>query len=212
MKKLLLTALLVGATAGAFGQGVVQFRNYWTSTTPAVNAPVYLDSVGGTLLNAGNTLWRAALIGGPLGTAPTSDFVLGGLNLMYYTAQTTITWVNFRTGTTPPAADGYINVGSSTARVVPGVDWGQQALVQMVAWQGNFTTYAAAWQAAQTDSTVKIGFSAPLTIQLPASSTDPNLSYLWGLQSFAIHSVPEPTTFALAGLGAAALLIFRRRS
>jgi hypothetical protein len=210
MKKILLTALLCCATASVFAQGVVQFRNYWTSTTPAVNAPVGIQ--GGALLNASNPLWRAALIGGPVGATPTDGMmVLGNLSMMYYTVNTTVTWVNFRTGATPPAADGYINVGSSTARVVPGVDWGAQAVVQMVAWQGNFTTYADAWTAAQTDPTVLIGASSALTLQLPASSTDPNLTYLWGLNAFNIHPVPEPATLALAGLGAAALLIFRRR-
>jgi len=209
MKKILLTALLCCATASVFAQGTVQFRNYYAAAS--INAPVGIE--GGALLNASNPLWRAALIGGPVGSTPTDGMMtLGGLSMMYYPANTTLTWVNFRTGTTPPAADGFVNVGSSTARAVPGVNWGGQAVVQMVAWQGNFTTYADAWQAAQTDPTVLIGASGVMTLTLPASSTDVNLTYLVGLSPFNIHPVPEPATLALAGLGAAALLIFRRRN
>jgi hypothetical protein len=33
----------------------------------------------------------------------------------------------------------------------------------------------------------------------------------WYLDKIQVSTVPEPTSFALAGLGAAALLIFRRR-
>ncbi len=217
MKKILLTALLVSATAGAFAQGVVQFRGYWSATSPVVDARVS-NGLTGALLDSSNTLWRTALIGGPttasaaivdagpLGTA-------GTLGMMYNPTATTLTWVNFASGTSAPNLSGIPRVGLQAARAVPGVDWGGTALVQMVAWQGNYTTWAdafAAWKAGTAD--VLIGASNPLTLKLPTSATDQNLTYLWNLNSFSIVPVPEPTTFALAGLGAAALLIFRRRS
>jgi len=205
MKKLLLTALLLGATAGAYAQGVVQFRNWLAN--PPINAIVTVQGAG-----AADANYRAALIGGPVGSVQSTDTVLGNMNLMYYSANTTLTWVNFRaTGTTPPAAPGYVNVGSTAGRVVPGVDWGGQAMVQMVAWSGTATTWQDAWNQAHTDPNVWIGFSDALTLRLPTSATDPNSTYLVGLNAFTIHPVPEPTSLALAGLGAAALLIFRRR-
>ena len=113
-----------------------------------------------------------------------------------------LTWVGFRTG---PAA-GYLNVGSSAARVISGVDWGQQALVQVVAWYGNYNSYDEA-----LDGFALVGVSAPLTVTLPAGPTDPNLAKLIGLQSFAIGPIPEPPTLALAGFGAAALWMLRHR-
>ena len=55
------------------------------------------------------------------------------------------------------------------------------------------------------------GRSAVLT--LPSIATGTTLpGYLDGLQSFSVQVVPEPTTFALAGIGSAMLLIFRRRN
>jgi hypothetical protein len=55
------------------------------------------------------------------------------------------------------------------------------------------------------------GHSAVLT--LPSIATGTSLpGYLDGLQSFSVVPIPEPSMFALAGLGSAALLIFRRRS
>ena len=112
-----------------------------------------------------------------------------------------LTWVGFRTG---PAA-GYLNVGSSAARVIPDVDWGQQALVQVVGWRGDYDSYQEA-----LDGNAPVGFSAPLTLTLPRGPLDPNVANLVGLQSFAI-GIPEPSTFALAGFGAATLWLLRRR-
>jgi hypothetical protein len=71
------------------------------------------------------------------------------------------------------------------------------------------STYEAALAAG-----LNTGKSALLSITT-VSSTDPTIKSLdsIGLQAFAVGAavVPEPSTFALAGLGAAALLIFRRR-
>ena len=43
-----------------------------------------------------------------------------------------------------------------------------------------------------------------------ATGTTPT-GYLTGLTGFTVSSVPEPTTIALAGLGLAALIAFRRK-
>ena len=65
-KRFLITVLLSGASMPAFGQGWAMFRNYYTATTPSINAPIYLGVVGGEKLDSAvNSLWRAALLGGP---------------------------------------------------------------------------------------------------------------------------------------------------
>lgn len=83
------------------------------------------------------------------------------------------------------------------------------ATIQIRAWYnpgGNTYTY---------DNSPVIGKSTLYNINL-VSSTDPTYSTLdsIGMLPFTVGSaapVPEPSTFALAGLGLAGLLIFRRR-
>ncbi len=194
MKPTLLIALLSCATTGAFGQGWVQFRNYYTGTTPPVDAPVYIEG-DGRVNGLDNPLARAALIGGPTNATPASWVGPGNLSMMFYpatSALSTISWVNFRITNGIPNDGGYVAYGSYVARAVPGVDWGGTALVQMVAWQGKFNTWQDAWTAAQTDPNVYIGFSYPLTLKLPSSPFDSNYTYLWGLHSFYIAPVLEP--------------------
>ncbi len=184
MKTFVIATLLSWQCLAAFGQGQVQFRNYVTYTTPPIDARVYEDSLGGVLLD-GNCTCRAALIGGPTTGTPTSWTTLGNLQMMYSPGNTTLTWVGFRTGTTAPNLSGTVNVGTQAARVVPGVDWGGTALVQMVAWEGPYTNWTDAWNAAhEPGATVRIGFSIPLTLMLPSNPASPILTYLWGLQPF----------------------------
>lgn len=59
---------------------------------------------------------------------------------------------------------------------------------------------------------VNTGKSAVLNITTVANS-DPTIQSLdtVNMAAFGVGAVPEPSSFALAGLGAAALLIFRRR-
>lgn len=81
--------------------------------------------------------------------------------------------------------------------------------IQIRAWfnNGQFATYDAAVAAG-----VNVGKSAVLPIALKAS-TDPTVQSLTdaGMTPFTINAVPEPSTIALAGLGVASLLLFRRR-
>jgi hypothetical protein len=63
-------------------------------------------------------------------------------------------------------------------------------------------------------SIAAIGWSNPFNYTTGASTLDPNGQTLFtgaGMNQFGVAPVPEPTTLALAGLGAASMLIFRRR-
>lgn len=184
--RLLVLFLLVSCCSPivVFGQGQVQFRNYVPTTTPPIDAPI---RYAGTLVDGSDLLWRAALIGGPSTATPASLQTPGTLSMLYHPVNTTLSWVNFRSG---PFLAGYVNVGTTGQRVVPGVNWGETALVQMVVWHGNFTNWADAYVAARSDPNVIIGISNPLTLRMPSSSTDLNVTYLWGLQSVGFPLEP----------------------
>jgi len=205
MKKILAITAIASMALTSFGQGIIQFNNRDSSANPPVIAPIYLNTVGGTPL--AGTGYRAALYGGASTSTAFSlvgGSLTGGTGLSLLVSPTTGAGaVDFRTG----AAAGYVNVGVDAARTVPTVNWGGTGLFQVVAWEGTYATLAEALAA-----NAAFGFSNPLTLTLPTGPTDQVLTKLVGLNSFAVAAVPEPTSFALAGLGAAALLIFRRRN
>jgi hypothetical protein len=180
MKKLLLVASLVVATAAALAQGTVNFNNY---VVPAgINAPVY--DVDGTTKLAGTSFW-VQLYGGPEGTPAESLVAVGSP-------------INFRTG----AAAGYFTGGTVA---VTGVALNANAAVQVRAWNAPFATY----EIAMVSGGGKWGWSNLLTVSTGGGGEPPKVpGDLIGLQSFTL--IPEPSTIALALLGAAALLLRRR--
>ena len=202
MKKLLVLGLLASLTWSAMGQGIVFFNN---RVTGSVDAKIYLDTIGGPALSGADTSFKAALLGGAVGSTASSLAGIGTLKQLS-NPETGVSAVAFRTG----AAAGYVssvNTGRDSQ-----LAYGSTGIFQVVAWQGNYTTWAEAYAAALVPgSNVKIGFSNPVTVTVTANQTDTATPYLVGMNSFAIALVPEPSSMALAGLGAAALLIFRRR-
>ncbi|MPN63296.1 hypothetical protein SDC9_211054 [bioreactor metagenome] len=136
----------------------------------------------------------AALMGAPGANAAASSLV--------FSPNTT----TFRTG----AAAGVINnVVAKFSNILPDAP---VATFQMFAWDNSTGLYAdpAAAFLAWGKGQIAGGVSGTFNVNGIGGGmgTQPNLI---GLQSFNIYMVPEPSSMALAGLGAAALLIFRRR-
>lgn len=101
--------------------------------------------------------------------------------------------VAFRTGT----GAGYF-AGGNVA--IPGVAGGASASIVVNAWKG-----AATFEAASIK-----GSSAPINVTLGGAGEPPSTpANLIGLTSFTL--VPEPSVLALGALGAAALLLRRRK-
>jgi hypothetical protein len=215
MKRGLTIIAATMAILQAFGQGQVNFNNRNTAVTPNVVAPIYWESVGGNL--ASGTGYRVALLGGSTSLTPAfipfsrtnggfGPSTAGTLNLLT-SPSTSATWATFRTGTVA----GFAAVGTDSARD-SGLPYGSTGLFQVVAWSGQFNTWIEAYNAAIADPFVGVGASNPLILPVTLNPTDLNVPALIGLESFAIVPfIPEPSSFALAGLSAAALLSFGRR-
>lgn len=92
--------------------------------------------------------------------------------------------------------------------VVPGVGPGANATLRMRAWEG------ASYEAAAAGNTLLRGESNDITLALggiPAGAPPIPTPGLSGLQGFQLVAIPEPSTIALGVLGAAALLLRRRK-
>jgi PEP-CTERM motif len=198
MKKLILSAIALTSAANIFAQGTVLLNNRIAGGTALVFGPNHLliGTVGG--MTASTTF--ATLIGAPGSNAPES-LMLPSIN------PPTI----FRTGA---GAGSVVTTTDTFSNILPDAP---VATFEMVAWDnstGLYPTWAQASVAVENFLIIG-GASAPFVLQNIGGTTfTPPLIVSsipgQGLQSFGI-GIPEPTTVALAGLGAAALLIFRRR-
>src|SRR5262245_36481202 len=116
-------AVVVLATilnAPSFSQGIVQFQN--RDPAAGIDAPIYWTFAPPVKVDGSDPLFRAALLGGPKGADMAGPGYVGQLTMLA-SPTTGATWVGFLS---EPDA-GYLNVGTDTARVIPGVDWGQWA-------------------------------------------------------------------------------------
>jgi hypothetical protein len=197
MKKLLLTLTLVAATAVTmYGQGRVAFDNFSGTGLVTVDA----DNQGPDGGLAGQYVgadYSIQLVWAPQGTyadqAAFDAAVVGSsAPVSFYGA----------TGGSP----GTDLAGNFFGGNVP-VDPVGTYTMQARAWFANgFATYAAALGGGKNT-----GYSGLFDLASTAAPTPANAT-LFGDFTVGTTIVPEPSTFALAGLGLAGLLIFRRRN
>lgn len=207
MKKLLLTLALVGSVSGAFAQGTIV---YYNRVANSVVAPVYgPETPDPSVSKFGNTS-----AGFTAGTQTYTGVALAGtgyfVGLWAGTTAENLAFVpgsldTFRTAGFAGAID-----NSGGVITIPGVGEGSSAFLQIRAWD-NLGGTLTSWELATAPNGgapfrgASAVFSSP---NLGGQAPPPNMA---GLQSFNIYAIPEPSTFVLAGLGAAALMIIRRR-
>jgi hypothetical protein len=216
MKKLILSACAVVSAASMFGQGTVTFNNHVASSVvthiyaPLASNPGVLQQGNGTAdTPTGTTDWTGwTLLAGSGYTAQL--WAAPGLNepegSLVAASPTTV----MRTG----AGAGYVaGVTATLPNVAPDSTAG--ATLEVRVWDnlgGTVTSWAAAQALWGNDTTLVLGSSPLFNITAPIGGTFNTPPNLVGLQSFNIYiTIPEPSTFALAALGSAVLLIFRRR-
>jgi len=208
MKRILLTTIVSIAAVGAFGQGAIDVGNNFGASV--FRAPIYGPEVGNPGLSIRGQSGAPAV---PTGTTVyTGARLLGtGFRFVFYASTTGITadvnglspLATLAFGTTAGTA-GF--VVTSTVNV-PGVTAGNTTTWQIRAWD---LSTGATWEEATVKGTSPLVNSGPLG-GVTTGGPVLNASTASGWTSFNIYAVPEPSTFVLAGLGVASLLIFRRR-
>jgi hypothetical protein len=187
MKKLLLATFLVGLAAGAYAQGFIALdnnNNNNISPTATSNGLFFIDNGGGPVLVTQD--FNASFYGG----TDSANLILIQ-SFFGATATGDVTGLGQPGKFSDPTGASYPVAGSTTT-----------AFFRIEAWTGSATSYANATTRG-TSPVFGNGVAAPPTpapdfVNMPAIVMSGSV-------------VPEPSTFALAGLGAAALLIFRRR-
>jgi len=195
MKKLLLTCALVGAVTAAFGQGSVYFSN---------------GTITRLSLDNGTTKVQIPL---------TASINFG---LFYGIGQSTsLTFLDTLIGWNSTSSAGIIanpadRKSAMTAVQIPGSTPGEADIwLQVKGWDHSF---GSDWLRASQEG-VWFGQSVVRNVGALGPATGPGVQIWQGsagtvvsqLNAFALTQVPEPTMMALAGLGLASLLIFRRR-
>jgi len=207
MKKVLTLAAVLGTASLSFGQGYVAFNNT-TTTRISTNGTLQAAAPVGT--------WFYALLVAP-SAQNTIDSTLSG-------------WTYVGTGQNTASAGRLTgnNSPDSSAIQVAGFATTGTADFAVVGWSaslGDWNAFRAWWNNGQHDTgpgktTAGWAGISGVANDIPLAPSGGPYNNVFGAAASGqipgmnlafIPAVPEPTTFALAGLGAAALVIFRRR-
>jgi len=213
MKKILLTtALGLIAAVSSYGQGAITFANATSSYGTATPDHLVRWDASAAQFNAG-------LVAGGLVASNSGGVNLTGLRAqLYYGSSTVTSLAGMIAVTDAPAtwrASTSLNAGSwlGGGRTLVGFDPGQTVTLAILVWDSSVQADArlAAAGVGTTYAGV-FGSSGFFNYNIPTGNPAPS-AFLPGNSPFTVGftPVPEPTTMALAGLGAAALMIFRRR-
>ena len=189
MKTSLLLLLLTSAVWNALGQGLVDFRNGGITFPTDADRRVYW--FGGPLVGVTYVAGLWYLEGADRGAQIATASQAGGRTFAFRPPGTQLPgyWV-------PPA-------GVSPLFVLDGVAVGGSATLQVRVWD---SAKFATWDQAVAGG--EFTASAPFNYTVPPPGSPPDKYYMDNLRAWA---VPEPSTWALAALGASALWWWRRK-
>jgi hypothetical protein len=207
MKKLVLAAIAATAAAATYGQGVIYINNL-------ANTGVYNGNGGSTA----NPVYSAAVTqNGLIFTTDTTEQQGGGSTLLGQdfswalyggASASSLSLIASATTASEISGDNYNYgqiLGSSVGATVASSTPGGTIYLDLYVWEGSsYSSYAAA--AAGGDF---VGDSGVFS-NTSAAQGSPVIPSLTGLPDVLV-TVPEPGTMALAALGGASLLLFRRK-
>lgn len=223
MKKLILIATVaVGLSSlSAFAQGNFLFtggaRSVWDAFSNGVPRLQATENVAFLINLTDSTLPAIASINGGAGTATNGTsgglFSSPALQQSYWNLIMTdpkyVVAIDSSTGLAAVAATanngGFSYRTGATFPVNGSAAAGGTAMVYVIAWDKAYATPAAAAAA-----NAALGWTSAFSYTYAAGPIGTPTSSVTG-QLGVYTFVPEPTTFTLAGLGAAAMLILRRR-
>jgi len=192
MKKLLVLAILTALSVTGYSQGTVSFKADNPFNTSAVvaanghqNRLVY-NTDNATPLSGTNYLAQLYWTTGAGQSTANMNAIDASARKFFATGINDGVW-------------------SGATKTFQGVTNGTVTL-QVRVWDG---VLSSSWTNAVNNNQVH-GESAAFNYNVPTTSTDATAFYMEGLQSFTLVT-PEPATIALGVLGAAGLLIVRRR-
>jgi len=201
MKKLAAMLCLSAVATGAFAQGIINFGN---SATTLISVKDPVTGNVGNMSGAAGSYYFGLLVAAPGTTDPTAFTFTG----------------NYSTNS-GAAAGRFVLNGAQ----VPSASWGPgvSKAYEIAGWSSALgATFQPAWLTQWAAKSGPLGgvFGVSTIGTGAAGGTDASGNSIppyplfggTGLTSgFLLQAVPEPSSLALAGLGAAALLIFRRR-
>lgn len=211
MKRLLTVAILIGATSFALAQGTVNFSAGGTAATRIATNTVAAGPSTGYI--SGSTYYFALFVAPSTVTVAATDPTLSGFTFTGYY------------GTNGTALGRFTGNPTTDDVAIAGYATGASASFVVLGWSANVNgngapdwTTARGWINGSTPATqpfffgesgvaTSVGLGGGLSFagNIFGAQAGQATGFTLGLQ------VPEPTTVALCGLGAAAMLIFRRR-
>jgi hypothetical protein len=199
MKKLI---LVIGATSVVFLSGNAQQLQF------ADNGANSTDTTINGVPNSTQDLNLELLIGST-STSVTTDVVTLLLSDTTATATTALGSVQPAQGDITASGGDIVDLTINAYIVPSGTTW-----AEVLAWTGNYSTYASALYSLNSDTGLSQIFQVVPSPAAGSPATDISNIETVADGNIDLHSailIPEPSTLAMAGIGLASTLIFRRK-